>query len=217
MCGRYISPDEAALERHWGLKQPPNFFQSYNVAPSQSAPVIRRNEADNLELGMLIWSFQPDWAKRGWINARSETVFESKAFGSSCKKRRCLVPATGWYEWQGAKSPKQPYVFHLGDFKPIAFAGIWTSRKTPEGWLPSYAILTRAAESSVKNIHDRMPVVLRSKDYEIWTDPHLEIEAAKELLRARVDPLHVYPISTYVNKPANNGPQCIERINAARP
>ena len=213
MCGRYISPDEAAMERHWGLKRPDNFFQSYNVAPSQLAPVIRRREEGDLDLEMLTWGFQPDWSKRSWINARSETASESKAFGSSFRKRRCLVPALGWYEWQGASSPKQPYVFHLGDFGPIAFAGIWTARETPEGWLPSYAILTRNAVSAARNIHDRMPVVLRPRDYETWTDPSLKTDEAQMLTQSEGDPLRLHPVSTYVNKPENNGPRCIERFS----
>ncbi len=213
MCGRYITPDEAAIERHWGLMRPQNFFQSYNVAPTQLAPVIRRNKDGELQLDMLAWGFQPDWAKRAWINARSETAFESKAFGAASQKRRCLVPAAGWYEWQGTRAPKQPYVFHLGDFKPFAFAGVWTARETPEGWLRNFAILTRNAVSAARDIHSRMPVVLRPRDYEVWTDPAVEIEPAKALLEGDVEPLRLYPVSTYVNKPENTGPQCIERVS----
>lgn len=213
MCGRYITPDERAIEQHWGLTRPPNYFQSYNVAPTQLAPVIRRNEDGELHLDMLTWGFQPDWAKRSWINARSETAFTSRAFGSACEKRRCLVPATGWYEWKGAKAPKQPYVFHLGDFRPFAFAGLWTARETLEGWLRNFAILTRNAAGAARDVHGRMPVVLRPRDYAAWTDPFLGIQDARALLSEDIEPLHLYPVSTYVNKPENTGPRCVERAS----
>lgn len=127
MCGRFITPDQAAIEREWGLIGPVDFKQSYNLAPSQRAPVIRLEESGEMNLSLLTWGFQPGWAKRAWINARSETVYSSKAFASAARKRRCIVPAIGWYEWQGKKAPRQPYVFHRDGFLPFAFAGIWTA------------------------------------------------------------------------------------------
>ena len=127
MCGRYLTPDAAALERAWELSAPTGYRQSYNFAPSQLAPVILPGDDNALALDLLIWGFQPHWAKRAWINARSETVFTSRAFAPAAKRHRCLVPAVGWYEWQGAEAPRQPWLFHLDGFRPFAFAGIWTS------------------------------------------------------------------------------------------
>ena len=129
MCGRYITPEQGDIERHWDLVPATSYRQNFNTAPTQDAPVVFINDDGVRELRMFRWGFQPHWAKRAWINARSETLFESRAFAPAAKRRRCLVPAIGWYEWQGSKAPKQPYVFHVDGFRPFAFAGIWTARE----------------------------------------------------------------------------------------
>lgn len=209
MCGRYLTPDQAAIERHWGLVAPPDFAQSFNLAPSQPAPVIRADESGAMDLSFLIWGFQPAWAKRAWINARSETVFDTKAFASAARKRRCLVPAMGWYEWQGDKAPRQPYVLHLDGFRPLAFAGIWTGRETGEGWVRSFAILTTAARGPLSAIHDRKPFILREEDYAAWLDPATPVDDVKALLVNDREGITAYQVSPYVNKPANDDAACI--------
>jgi len=209
MCGRYLTPEETAYERHFGLAAPPNYFQSYNFAPSQPGAVIRLDADGNQESVLLTWGFQPGWAKRAWINARSETAFESRAFAPAARKRRCLVAAAGWYEWQGSKTPKQPFVFHLDGFKPFAFAGIWTARETEDGWLGSYALLTRPALSSLAPIHNRMPVVLEPEHYDAWISPTTSEADARAISTDAFGHIKTYPVSTYVNKPANNDTECI--------
>lgn len=213
MCGRYLTPDEAAIERYWGLTIPAGFSQSFNVAPSQLAPVIRADKTGELDLGLLTWGFQPPWAKRPWINARSETVFETKAFASAARKRRCLVPAMGWYEWQGEKAPRQPYVFHLGGFHPFAFAGIWTGRETDDGWERSFAILTTSAEGPLAAIHDRKPLVLKEEAYAAWLAPDTSVDEAKAILAGDLEGIDAYKVSPYVNKPANDDPACIAPLD----
>ena len=213
MCGRYLTPDQAAFERHWGLPSPPNYFQSYNVAPSQSAAVIRVDADGGLDAELMNWGFQPSWAKRGWINARSETAFASKAFASATRDRRCIIPAVGWYEWQGAKPPKQPYLFHTDGFMPLGFAGIWTSREAEQGLLRSYAILTREAYTEIENIHHRMPVILNQSGYACWTSVDTTVADARALINEPFDGITTYPVSAYVNKPANNDARCIQSIS----
>lgn len=214
MCGRFITPDQAAIEREWGLIGPVDFKQSYNLAPSQRAPVIRLDESGEMNLSLLTWGFQPGWAKRAWINARSETVYSSKAFASAARKRRCIVPAIGWYEWQGKKSPRQPYVFHRDGFLPFALAGIWTAREVDDDWQRSFAIMTMAASGEHAKIHHRKPVVLARDAQEEWLDSATGEDRAMELIGGDTYPIDAYRISTFVNKPENNDARCIEPLSA---
>lgn len=212
MCGRYLTPDQAALERHWNLQAPADYFQSYNVAPSQLAPVVRANLEGQWEIGMITWGFQPVWAERPWINARSETVFTTKAFASAAKKRRCLVPAMGWYEWQRGAAPRRPYVFHLAGFAPFAFAGIWTARKIDGQWVRSFAILTTEATGPLRDVHHRKPVVLGREKYDSWLGSGTGPNDAMTALAGDLADIAAYPVSTYVNQPAHDDPECIKPI-----
>jgi putative SOS response-associated peptidase YedK len=214
MCGRFLTPDQAALERYWELKAPADFVQSYNVAPSQLAPVVRMDKDGQLQMHMLVWGFQPGWAKRAWINARSETVFTVKAFATAALKHRCLVPAMGWYEWQGKEAPRKPFVFHRDGFQPFAFAGIWTARETSEGWQRSFAILTTDATGALCEIHDRKPVVLDPEHHTAWLAPTTSLDDLQTILRADFSGIATYAITTHVNKPEHNDPQCIQPAEA---
>lgn len=209
MCGRYLTPDQSALERYWGLAAPPDFTQSFNVAPSRPAPLIRTDPEGHRVLGMVTWGFRPGWSSRAWINARSESVFSAKAFAAAARRRRCLVPALGWYEWQGEAAPRMPYLFHGNGFAPIAFAGIWTARETAGGWERSFAILTRAAAERFAAIHDRMPVVLRPEDYAAWLDSSSTEPDLEGVLARPLDGIEFYRVSDYVNKPAHDDARCI--------
>lgn len=207
MCGRYLTPEEADLERAFDLRAPLDYHRSYNLAPSQLAPVVRIGPDGRRQVDFLTWGFQPHWAKRAWINARSETVFSSRAFAPAARRNRCLVPALGWYEWQGDKPPRQPWIFHLDGFKPFAFAGIWTpgGEQSPE----SFAILTTEAAPAIHEIHGRMPVVLDAADHERWLGPETDEAQAAEILANNRTDVAVYKVSSYVNKPANNDADCI--------
>jgi putative SOS response-associated peptidase YedK len=223
MCGRYLTPDEAALERAWDLHAPSGYRQSYNFAPSQLAPVLVASAAGaddehapdgaadgRFALELLTWGFQPHWAKRAWINARSETVFSSRAFAAAAKRHRCLVPALGWYEWQGKSPPRQPWLFHLDGFKPFAFAGIYTPARDSE--TGNFAILTTEAKGEMADIHSRMPVVIDESDQARWVAPELSQDDATEILEAHIVRFERYKVSSYVNKPANNDAACIAPI-----
>lgn len=210
MCGRYLTPDQSALERYWGLAAPPDFTQSFNVVPSRQAPLIRIDRAGGRVLGMITWGYRPGWSKRAWINARSESIFRAKAFAAAARKRRCLVPALGWYEWQGTSAPRIPYLFYRGAFAPLAFAGIWTARETASGWERSFAILTMAAADRFAPIHGRMPVVLRPEDYTAWLDPAAAEPDLKMVLTRPFDDIEFYRVSDYVNKPSHDDARCIE-------
>jgi putative SOS response-associated peptidase YedK len=209
MCGRYLTPDQAAFERYWGIEAPPDFAQSYNVAPSQLAPVVRRDPDGVVVASLMTWGFRPAWAKRGWINARSETAFQARAFADAARRHRCLVPAMGWYEWQSDKSPKQPFVLHHDGFVPLAFAGIWTARKVEGVWHRSFAILTQAALDSIRSIHDRMPAVLPRDAQAAWLHPDADVGALREALARSAGGIRAYPVSPLVNKPENDDPSLI--------
>lgn len=212
MCGRFISPSESDLERYWHLVPGDAYRQSFNVAPSQDVWVIRKRRSAELELAPMRWGFRPNWAKREWINARAETVFETKAFASAALRYRCLVPAIGWYEWSGVKPVRQPHVLHLDGFEPFAFAGIHTAREIATGWERSFAILTRPATAALTAIHDRMPVVLAPDQFEPW----LDAATPRAMLEAQITPpfapIRTYPVSTHVNRPANDDPECMRPL-----
>jgi putative SOS response-associated peptidase YedK len=210
MCGRYLTPDEAALERAWNLHAPSGYRQSWNFAPSQLAPVLLPKGDQGFSLETLSWGFQPHWAKRAWINARSETVFSSRAFAAAARRHRCLVPAVGWYEWQGASPPKQPWLFHLDGFKPFAFAGIYTPGADTDAG--NFAILTAEAKGKLADIHSRMPVVIGESDQARWMEPDLDAAEAVSIIDAHISSFECYPVSSYVNKPANNDAACIAPI-----
>ena len=221
MCGRYeINATPQELRAHFGDLVPAESWQaftafsSYNVAPSLSVPVVRfsKRSGENV-IDRLTWGFQPQWAKRSWINARSDTLFESTAFREAAKKRRCLIPATGWYEWQetGGKR-KQPYYLHLDDV--FAFAGVWTARKLNESdWQTTFAIITTDAGGVAAQIHDRMPLVMNAQDYAAWLNP-LTAEPAALLSPFDAARLEAHPVSTVVNDPKNDTPACIDAIDA---
>lgn len=215
MCGRFLTPEQAAFERYWGLEAPAGYFRSFNVAPSQAAAVIRMDPDGAARADLLRWGFRPPWAKRAWINARSETAFTTNAFASAARQRRCLVPAIGWYEWQGSAAPKRPHVFHRAGFAPFAFAGIWTGRETEQGWEHSFAILTKPAPQALAEYHPRMPVVLDSADSELWLSWATAADEAERVLHRAVEAFSAYPVSRYVNKPDNDSARCIEPLSEA--
>ncbi|HEY8521001.1 MAG TPA: SOS response-associated peptidase [Gammaproteobacteria bacterium] len=218
MCGRYeLNATPRDLEEHFGALVRPEDWRSlapvhrYNIAPSQPCLVIRysKREGRNV-LEPLVWGFRPQWAKRSWINARDDTLFDTAAFRQAAEKRRCLVPATGWFEWQETEGKrKRPWYLHFD--RPFAFAGVWTARRVNEGgdWELNFGIVTTDAKGVAQGIHDRMPLVLDPAHYAAWLDPRTE--NARALLRP-FDPTRMaaYPVSTRVNDPKNDDPQVLE-------
>lgn len=222
MCGRYaiemLDKEYQAFMRRVLKAEPPEAKARYNIAPSQLAPVLRVVDGSP-KWEELRWGFRPAWLKdknRAQINARAEGVFESRMFKPSVLKRRCLVPASGWYEWQKTGTGrKQPFYIHRTDGGTLSFAGIWTTWHDEDGKEEaSFAILTTEANALMENIHDRMPVILEERDFGAWLDPDFQDETKLAAMLKPYQPqdLEAYAVSTYVNAPRNTGEECIARI-----
>ncbi len=216
MCGRFFllaSPPE--LADLFGLADVPDAPPRYNIAPSQPVAVVRVADAGR-ELVRLRWGLIPPWSRDGKvapINARSETAADKPMFRHAFRKRRCLIPASGFFEWMntGAKK-KQPFCIRLIDDKPFAFAGLWERWEGPAGPVDSCAILTTEANELVRPVHDRMPVILDRRHFDQWLAPkEQDAGALAPLLRPfAADRMRAYPVSPLVNSPRNDDARCLE-------
>ena len=219
MCGRYsITTPPEAMSRLFALSGPiSNFPARYNIAPTQEVPVVRLAPlGEARELAMLPWGLIPSWAKQGakpLINARGESVADKPSFRAAFKRRRCLLPADGFYEWRRPENgPKQPFNIALRDGGLFAMAGIWETWVHPDGSeIDACAIITTAANATLAPIHHRMPVILAPGDWDRWLKtPETEAADLLPLLApAPDDLLKAYEISTRVNRVANDGPELI--------
>jgi putative SOS response-associated peptidase YedK len=227
MCGRYTlgaSPDDLVDV----FDVPPLDFPwepSWNIAPTQDALIVAADGERGRKIGPLRWGLVPFWAKdpsigNRMINARSETVSEKPAFRSAFKKRRCLVPADGFYEWAKTPEGKVPHWIHMPGRRPFAMAGLWERWGGPgegEANVPSplftFTILTTDASSDIRSIHPRMPVILSEEAWDLWLNP----EAASADLEAVLTPtppgmLEEWPVSTRVNSARNDGAELVEAV-----
>ena len=225
MCGRFARYSlSRELERHFNSRPSSIEIQpSYNVAPAQELPVIVLQQ-DERHIKKRRWGLVPFWAKdisigARMINARAETLSSKPAFKAALKHRRCLIPANGFYEWFGKAGSKQPYYFHLPSGELFAFAGlyeIWEDKEARPGAGPykSCTIITTEASESVKDIHDRMPLILKPEVYDAWLDPeNQEVARIEELLKTGyVKKLKRYPVSRMVNQVGNNQKECMEPL-----
>ena len=187
----------------------------YNISPSQRAPVLRSVEGEPVVSDMR-WGFAPRWMKdpnKAQINARSETVFERRMFQQAAKRQRCLVPVSGWYEWQPTGGGKQPWAIHREGFAPFAFAGLWTVGNDREGG-PEENFLTLTTEPSAQlaPIHHRMPVILDADGCSTWLDPGVGEGELVSLLVPWRTPLALRRVSNKVSNPRNHGPDCLDAI-----
>jgi putative SOS response-associated peptidase YedK len=220
MCGRFTLTDpDQDLTVQFNLPEIPDMQPRYNIAPTQPVAAVRvAPESAVRELALLRWGLVPFWAKdpkigARMINARSETVAEKPAFRAAFRRRRCLVVADGFYEWQKLNGGKQPFYIRLHDGQPFAFAGLWELWRGPEdAVIESCTLLTTQPNELLRPLHNRMPVILHPGHYDLWLDPELERpELLQPLLRAfPPEEMEAYPISRFVNSPSNEGPQCIE-------
>lgn len=218
MCGRYtLNAELPAIQLAFNLDSVPDVYMPrYNIAPTQPVAVITNENPK--ELTFHKWGLIPSWSKdpkmgSRMINARAETVDEKPAFRSAFKRRRCLIPATGFYEWTPQNGRKVPMYLHLQDHALFAFAGLWEIWHSPEGdEIRSCTILTTSPNELIKPLHNRMAVILPPEDYEAWLSPdEMPAEALKPLLRAYPsDAMEVYEVSTLVNSPANDSAELIE-------
>jgi putative SOS response-associated peptidase YedK len=219
MCGRFAfySPHEA-IAQLFGLMDAPEVEPRYNIAPTQFIPAVRHDEAAARRLALLFWGLVPSWAKdksigARMINARGETLREKPAFRNAFKRRRCLVLADGYYEWQAHAQGKQPYLIRMRSGAPFAMAGLWETWREGESneALDSCAVVTTSPSASLAHIHDRMPVILPPEKYDFWLDRRNEdVEALSRLLVAYpADSMDAFPVSKRVNNARNDDPGLI--------
>jgi putative SOS response-associated peptidase YedK len=216
MCGRYmLTTPVDALRQLFLFTERPNLAPRYNIAPTQEVPIVRRTrDGTGRELIMVRWGLVPYWAddpKIGnrLINARRESVARTAAFREAYQRRRCLVPADGFFEWQKDGRTRQPLLVRRKNQAPFAFAGLWERWPQPGGGvLRSCTIITCPANKLIAPVHDRMPVILASEDYERWLDPSRA--DGRELLEPYpAAELEAFPVSPRVNSPQYDGPECI--------
>lgn len=222
MCGRYliISAPEA-IRMIAGYFEQPNFPPRYNVAPTQPVPVVLPDGARR-RFRLMRWGLLPSWVKDPkaftlLINGRSESANEKPAFKNAMKRRRCLIPADGFYEWKVEGKMKRPFVVRPRDRQPVMFAGLWETWIGPNGEeLDTVAILTVEANASLRPIHHRMPVILAREACEPWLDcAAVNEREAMQFLKAAPDELmEAHEISPAVNRVANDGPQLLEPYTA---
>jgi putative SOS response-associated peptidase YedK len=219
MCGRYgLTVDTSKLQERFETSNTlPDLQPHYNIAPTQELPVIVRHSPNSMTL--MQWGLIPSWSKEpkvsySTINARAENLLKSSVYKKPFQSQRCLVPASGFYEWQQTSDGKQPYYIHLQDTDVFAFAGlydIWRDKKGHE--LHSYTIITTTPNDLVASIHNRMPVILRRDDENVWLDQDADPARLLSLLTAYpADEMSAYRVSTWVNSPSNDSPQVLEPL-----
>ncbi len=228
MCGRYASKSSAEdlAERFHATGKLPRLNPSWNIVPSQEAPVIRCHpQTGERHLDLLQWGLLPHWTKdrksaRRPINARAETVVTSGFFRDAFAARRAIVPADAFYEWkregaQGQTAQKQPFAAARADGDILAMAGLWEGWRGPDGEIVrSFVIVTTPANAEMAGIHDRMPAILDPADWETWLAA--EPDAASALLRPAEDgTLRLWPVSRRVNAPTANGPELLAPLASA--
>lgn len=219
MCGRYVmtSPIEA-MQQMFGFEERPNLPPRFNVAPSQEVPIVRRRkDGTGRELALVRWGLIPYWAKDSsigykLINARAESLASKSAFREAFRKRRCLIPSNGFYEWEKQGNSRQPWLIRPKGGGLMAFAGLWEVWRDPASGqrVHSCTVVTGEPNALAARWHDRMPVILAPEDYERWLDPAADIEA---LLGPCPEAwLEAYPVSPRVSRPENDDPELIEPL-----
>jgi putative SOS response-associated peptidase YedK len=223
MCGRYtITSAPEAIRTLFRYEERPNFPPRYNIAPSQPIPVVRMFEGRR-QFVLMRWGLLPSWVKDPaafslLVNARGETVCDKPAFRHAMKYRRCLIPADGFYEWRaGGSGGKQPFYIHARS-APIAFAGLWETWTGPNGEeVDTAAIVTSRANGSLAEIHHRMPVIVPPEAFDLWLDClHVDARTAQAIIAPAPDQLlDAWPVSTAVNRVANDDPTLLEPVTTA--
>jgi putative SOS response-associated peptidase YedK len=222
MCGRYrLSRSKELLAEHFDVEPDDDWEPRYNIAPTQNVPVIRQHPDRTKRFGaQMRWGLIPAWAKDAsigfkMINARAETVAAKPAYRDVLRKRRCLIPADGFYEWVKDGRAKTPFCFTMADNSIFAFAGIWDSWRNPRGQtIKTCSIITTTPNALLADIHDRMPVILPDDAYDLWLDPGFQkADAICDLLKP-FDPtlMRRYEVSSRVNLVQNDDPACAEPV-----
>jgi putative SOS response-associated peptidase YedK len=214
MCGRFSQGEPSHRISDYFGAYPDDHLPDgmYNMPPTEAIRIVVRRD-DARRLAAARWGFRPFWAdeSRSWINARSESAWDSPAFGPALREHRCIVPAEAFYEWDRTVSPRQPYAIGpAGEGELLAMAGIWSPMRHAS---PTAAILTTAPNALVAPIHDRMPVILDGALLEAWLDPATDLGLIAAMLTA-ADPavLRIWPVSTAVNRVGTDGPELLQAI-----
>ena len=208
MCGRFTLTSEIQqLREHFSASNTVNFHTSYNISPSSNIPIVRLDNGV-YQLSLCHWGLVPHWSKQEnkykAINARAETLAEKPFFRDAFKQRRCLIPASGFYEWKRINGGKQAYYFHLQNKPLFAFAGLWEFWQGREKSLESCAIITTSANATVEPIHDRMPVILAPENYSEWLN-----NGTAGLLQPFTGEMVSHPVGGAVNNPRNDSSELI--------
>ena len=225
MCGRISQTKD--LKKFAGRlnileNEIPKLKSRYNVAPSQEVVVIIQEKEQRPTIAQFKWGLVPSWAKdmaigNRMINARAETLTAKPSFRGPLRRQRCLVPADGFYEWKKQGRSKVPYYIRMKSGEPFAFAGLWSLWIAPNGSeLRTFTIVTTEPNDLMKTIHHRMPVIFPEDAERVWLDP--KRDDSKELESLLVpypsDKLEAYPVSTLVNSPANDLPECMAPVRS---
>jgi len=222
MCGRYAlhsRPEVIALA--FGLSERPRaIVPRFNIAPTSEVLIVRE-DSDGVRAPALVrWGLLPRWAKDPKLaptlnNARAETVADKPSFRDAYRRRRCLVPANGFYEWKRVESRKQPYYVHPALSELFAFAGLWERWEGAGGPLETCTIVTTDANAPMQAIHDRMPVIIAPQDYARWLDCRARADVADLLGPCAPEAIRVHAVSTAVNRASNDVPELIEPLEQA--
>lgn len=221
MCGRFtLAAGPEYIAEYFQIDGPiPEFQSCWNITPGGDIPVICQAPDDGRTCSLMHWGLIPHWAKTRnakykMINAKAETLSTRPAYRDAYKHRRCLIPASGFYEWHIETNGKQPYYVHRKDDGLLAFAGLWEYWEG-EHIINSCTIITTEANSLIQSIHDRMPVIIEQNNYDKWLNPHNTDmnQLVKLLSPGDVPLLEYYRISTAVNNPAHDNQALIDRIN----
>lgn len=222
MCGRYVvTSAPEAIRALFGYPGQPNFPPRYNIAPTQPIAIVRLIDGKR-QFALVRWGLLPSWVKDPknftlLINARGESLTDKPAFSAAVKRRRCLIPADGFYEWKAAGPRKQPYFVGARSGGPLAFAGLWETWTGPNGEeLETAAIVTTRANRALADIHYRMPVIVPPDAFDLWLDcANVDADTAAAVIAPAPETLlEAYEVSTAVNRTANDNPKLIEPWSA---
>jgi len=221
MCGRFVCDlPPKILSEHFAVTVPPDIPRSFNIAPSSRILAVRCLE-EGRELALIRWGLVPSWAKDAahaahLINARSETAHEKPSFRQAFRYRRCIIPASGFFEWKGEGKTRQPFHIRMKENQIMGLAGLWEHWTNHDGEsLETCTILTAPSNSLIRTIHDRMPVILQPHEYQLWLDRTSTDPGIVMPLCASFPPelLEMYPVSSLVNNPRNDSVECIVRLH----
>ena len=220
MCGRFtslLSPELLAVI--YEVLAPPDSPLRYNITPSQPVVIVRQDKSGQRELASVNWGLIPSWSKdpslsHSLINARGETVSEKPSFRFAFKHRRCIIPVSGFYEWQKLDGTKQPWYIKGVEDRPLSLAGLWEHWPSPDGSvIETCSIITTTANELMASIHDRMPVILSLEAISSWLEPSTKPDELKDLLRpCAPNILTAYTVSNLVNNPRFDSPSCVARV-----